>query len=305
MGIRIEWIDPNGENADVKVYRSLTPMTEDNLPEPLTTVVGGVGFYVDNAVARNQLYYYRLSSLGKAGSNETIITPNKGMAYMPYTGPGPQVLKRGDWECGYFGRLPMGDLIAQNELITFAGITAAEYAVTDNEWLKFVYKGKIFFIPKYPVCGTVSWETMYRAGCVYGDIPEAEWAPYAKTTYGVIPQKKQLTVGNHLFTVRHPTSRANPLNTGSANADLIGGEIDQFIALAYRNRLYPDTAGRGQLDDADYPNFVSFTTDLLTTGYCVNRGYSGQGGVDVINVGLTNAGTNPVHGWRPLLVLTL
>lgn len=307
MPIRIEWIDPNGEGAAVNVHRSLTPISETNLPAPITTVTGAT-FYVDDTVVRNQLYYYRLSSLGKAGSNETIITPNKPIAYMPYTGPGPQTLLRGDWECGYFGRMSSASLIAPNELMDFAGFsTAVEYVATDlNEWLKFVYKGNIIFTPKYPVCGTLTWASVYQAGLVYGDIPEAEWTAFAKSQYGVIPQKKRIAVGDHSFAIRNPTSRANPLNTGTTLADYIGGEWDQLFCLAGRTRLYPDVNGRGQVDDVDYPNFPSMTTNLTPTGGVIARGQSGNNlGIDTVNTSIGHSAANPTLGWKPFLILDL
>lgn len=307
MPIRIDWIDPNGEGAAVNVHRSLTPIDDTNLPAPIATVTGA-SFYIDNTVVRNQLYYYRLSSLGKTGSDELIITPNKPIAYMPYTGPGPQTLLRGDWECGYFGRMPMGSLVASSELMTFGGFsTAVEYVPSDvNEWLKFVYKGKIIFTPKYPVCGTLSWASVYQAGLVYGDIPEAEWTAFAKTQYGVITQKKKIAVGEHIFTVRNPTSRGNPLNIGTAVPDYMGGEWDQLFALVGRTRIYPDPNGRNQLDDVDYPNFPSLTTDLSPTGTLVRRGLSGTGaGIDSVNVVVASNIADGLSGWKPFLILEL
>lgn len=306
MPIKVEWVDPNGEGAAINIHRSLTPMLDEaNLPAPIGTVSDGSKVYIDNTVVRNQLYYYRLSSLGKAGSSELVITPNKAMAYMPYTGPGPQSIIRGNWECGFFGRIPMGSLISQSEMISLitAGGSPVENATTDNEWLKFVYKGKIIFFPKYPLAGTISWEMIYRSGLVYGDIPEAEWSAYPKTTYGVITQKKRITIGNHEFTVRNPTSRGNPANTGTTTADLMGGEVDQFISLIARLRVYPDTAGRLQVDDVDYPAFTGMSTDLGPTGLQVNRGWSN--GVDVVNYSLAAAGVHAQHGWRPLLILSI
>ena len=58
MPIKIEWVDPNDEGAAVNIHRSLTPMLDEaNLPVPIGTVSDGSKFYMDNNVARNQLYY--------------------------------------------------------------------------------------------------------------------------------------------------------------------------------------------------------------------------------------------------------
>lgn len=308
MPIRIDWIDPNGEGAAVNVHRATSPINETSLPAPIATV-NGASFYVDDTVERNKLYHYRLSSLGKAGSNELIVTPNKPIAYMPYTGPGPQTLLRGDWECGYFGRMSMGSLIAASELIEFGGFTAAVENVPNppNEWVKLVFKGKIIFVPLFPVCGTLTWRSVYDAGLIYGDIPESEWTPYAKSAFGIVPQRKRIQIGEHSFVVRNSTSRGNPLNTGTTTADYMGGEWDQLLALLARTRVYTDANGRTQLDDSDYPNYCSMTTDLSPTGaWVVGRGQAGGNfGVDTVNISVQAGNTIPTLGWRPMLILDL
>lgn len=303
MPIRIDWLDPNGGTQPVNIHRATSPMNDEaNLPAPIATVTGA-SFYVDDAAVRNQLYYYRLSSLGQAGAADMIITPNKPMASMPYTGPGPQTLLRGDWECGYFGRLPMGSLITSQELVSILG-AGTDTAIADNEWLKYVYKGNIFFFPKYAIAHTISWDTVYKAGMVFGDIDPAQWPAIAKSSWGTITQKKRITIGNHVLTIRNPTSRANPLNTGSViPTDYIGGEFDQFLALAGKNRNYPDANGRMQFDDVVYPSLVGMTTDLSATGVQVNRGWNDA--FDTLNVTLGGTGTHSQHAWRPLLVLNL
>lgn len=303
MPIRIDWLDPNGGTQPVNIHRATSPMNDEaNLPAPIGTV-SGASFYVDDTAVRNQLYYYRLSSLGQAGTSDLIITPNKAMASMPYTGPGPQTLLRGDWECGFFGRLPMGSLITGQELISILG-AGTDTAYADNEWLKFVYKGNIIFFPKYSIAASVSWDTVYKAGMVFGDIDPAQWPAIAKSNWGTITQKKRVQIGNHVLTIRNPTSRANPLNTGAVNpTDYVGGEWDQLIALTGKGRLYPDANGRGQFDDIVQPSMLGMTTDLSSSGVQVNRGWSD--GVDSVNVSLSGTATHSQHGWRPMLILNL
>lgn len=301
MGIRLDWVDGNALGNPTTIYRSTSPMTDDALPAPLTTVAGGVYTYLDDTALRNVLYYYRISTLGPAGNEELIITPNKAMAFMPYTGPGPQALLRGNWECGYFGRMPMSQLFGASELIDFSGVAMTEQVVA-NEWHKFVFKGKIYFFPKLPLAVSYSWESLYRAGLVFGEIPDTQWPAIVKTNFGIITQKKEISLANHLFGIRLPTSRANPLSTGTTPADQTGGEIDTLMSLVSRQRTYPDPVGRPQVDDVDYSNVYSMTTDTLATAFCINRG---QTTTDAINTGLGLSLTNAQHGWRPLLTLVL
>lgn len=304
MPIRIDWIDSNGAGADMSIYRSTSPMLDEgNLPAPIAVVPSSNNFYIDETAVRNQLYHYRLATPGVPGSQETVITPNKPLAFMPYTGPGPQKLLRGTWECGYFGRLSVGELFSAADMIDYAGVAGMVENTAANEWHKFVYKGKILFFPKFPLASTFTWRALYEAGLVFGDIPNSQWPAYAKTTFGTIAQNRKITKNEHSFIVRCPTSRANPLNTGSTTADITGGEVDRFISQVCRIRVYADPEGRPQVDDVDYPQFCFFTTDLLTTGFCINRGYNQ--GPDYINVGLNSTVTNPAHGWRPVLALEL
>ncbi|MGZ2709020.1 hypothetical protein, partial [Klebsiella pneumoniae] len=79
----------------------------------------------------------------------------------------------------------------------------------------------------------MTWQSLYQAGLVYGNAPEASWPAYPKTTYGVIPQGKVLTRGQDQFLFRMPATRLVPGSSGSTPADLIGGEYDQLIMAAY------------------------------------------------------------------------
>lgn len=303
MGIKIDWTDPNPAADDYTVYRSNAPIADASLPAPLVVLPSGTFTYQDDTVVRNQLYYYRIAS--RKGSVVTL-TPNKVLAYMPYTGPGPQVLLRGDWNLGYFGRMPMNDLFSIQECVNFTGGPLAAPAAINNSadlwWLKFVYKGKIIFIASQPIYGALSWEQLYRAGVIYGNFPSADWAPYAKTTFGTIPQAKQASRGDHSFVMRVPTSRAVMSSTSAAAADQIGGEYDLILAYAYQARNYPDTLGYKQVDDIGNASWISFSTDLQA-GVCINRG-SGTN-PDALNVSLGASAVHNLHGWRPLFELVL
>jgi hypothetical protein len=305
MGIRIEWVDPNQANAPVSIYRSENKMLDDNnLPEPIAVVPSNTGFYLDEDIIRNKLYYYRVATPGVEGSGELVITPNKGLMFMPYTGPGPKNIIRGDYEFGIFGRMPMGNLFSAQELVSWSGIDVITETVPGipNEWVKFIHKGKIYFTPTMPIATKVSWLSLYNAGLVYGEIPKVEWPPLVKDTYPFVPQNKTISLREHLFGVRFPTSRKNSQSTAGDQASLIGGEWDQFIASLYVVRTFPDANGNPQLDDNGNPPYASFTTDVSVAG-CLNRGYSTAG--DSTFNSLPSGTTDAVNGWRPLLTLIL
>jgi hypothetical protein len=301
MPIKIDWSDPNSAD-DYTIYRSVTPIADAALPASLAVVPGGTLTYTDNTAVRNQVYYYRVAS--RKGT-EVALTPNKVLAYMPYTGPGPQALLRGDWNFGYFGKMPMSDLFSTQECKNFVGTIVAgntENTAADLGWLKFVYKGKILFIASQALYSNINWELLYRAGVIYGNFPSADWAPYAKTTFGTIAQAKTVNKGDHQLIMRVPTSRAVMSSTSAVAADQIGGEYDLILPYAFQIRSFPEALGIKSVDDLINGSWITFSTDLQNN-VCINRG-SGTN-PDALNVSLTTAATHPSHGWRPLFELVL
>lgn len=301
MPIKIDWTDPNSAD-DYTVYRSSSPIADNALPASMAVVPGGTLTYTDDTAIRNQVYYYRVASRKGA---EIALTPNKVLAYMPYTGPGPQVLLRGDWNFGYFGKMPMTDLFSIQECQLQVGPLPAPAAInnaTDLGWLKFVYKGKILFIASQAIYGALNWETLYRAGVIYGNFPSADWAPYAKTTFGTIPQGKTVNKGDHQLIMRVPTSRAVMSSTSAVAADQMGGEYDLILPYAFQVRGFPEALGIKTVDDQVNGNWITFSTDLQAAT-CINRG-SGQN-PDALNVSLAVTAVHNQHGWRPLFELVL
>lgn len=303
MPIKVDWTDPNSGTEEYLIYRSESRISSGSLPAPLATVPAGTFTYSDNTAVRNKLYFYRVGQ--KKGADITL-TPNKALANTPYTGPGPQNLLRGDWEFGYFGRVPLNDIFSIQELRLIHGsITTAGQDNTDTTlaWLKFAVKGKIIFVASSAVIGNITWDSLYKAGVIYGNFPSSDWPAYIKTTYGVIPQGKIATKGEHQFVVRVPTSRGVMSNTGSAQADYMGGEYDTLIPYAYNARSYPDTLGYKNVDDMSHPSYICFSTDIGASNFCLNRGTSGS--PDLINVSLAVNNIHPQHAWKPLLELIL
>ncbi|QQO90642.1 hypothetical protein pEaSNUABM42_00158 [Erwinia phage pEa_SNUABM_42] len=84
------------------------------------------------------------------------------------TGPGAQVPIRGDWICGYFGRLSKDEFFNRQEVL--AQLTSTQQNIYQNEpayWHKFVFRGKILFIPETHQ-GYVSIAGAYAQGMVSG-----------------------------------------------------------------------------------------------------------------------------------------
>lgn len=264
MPIKLDWIDHNVTAESRKVYRSTSKIDVGNLGVPLATLPGDALTYTDNTVQRGVTYYYVITSIqgdDEAPSAQYVI------AYIPYTGPGPQALIRGTWELGYFGRVPIDDILGHAELVTacdMAGLATVN-ALTGNYWHKVVYKGKILFFPNLMVASTLSFQSLYQKGLVYGLEPSANWPAPIKTLLGTVTQGKVISSGQHRFVVRLPTSRETLSTTGTTAASLRGGEIDKVFASLYLNRDPLADSGLPVMDDSF--STIGVATHRLTADY--------------------------------------
>jgi hypothetical protein len=311
MPIKLDWIDHNVGAESRKVYRSLTKIDQGNLGTPLATLPGTALTYTDTTVQRGVTYHYVVTSVvgaDEAPSAEYII------AYIPYTGPGPQTLIRGTWDYGYFGRVPLEDIFSAGELCNMCGITAAT-GTPDlsavNYWHKIVYKGKILFYPNARIASSVTPATLYQLGWLYGARPSSEWPAAIKTQYGIIDQSKMLNSGIHKFYVRAPTSRSNMLSTSTAVADLRGGEIDAVFAGVYLNRDF-NVDNIPAMDDSvaviSTGQYIITADYYSGTGAAINSVYRGcsstaAGNIDQLQpaYGFNSPSASVV--WRPVLEL--
>lgn len=306
MSIKVEWVDPNSGTTDYVIYRQDTPIDVGSLPAPLATVPSSARSYIDDTVVRNKLYYYVVGSRKGA---DVAYTPNKPITFMPYTGPGPQDIKRGDWGFGYFGRVPLSDVFAPQELKLGIGLTVGTEVpaagLPDAVWLKFVHKGKIVFIPNIALWYGITWEQLYKAGLLFGATPSSDWPDYPKTTWGIVPQNKMLTRynGDHSFIVRTPSSRVSPNIVGTAVEQITGGEYDKILAYAYASRVYPDTQGYNQVDDL-VNTYYTHSCDMYSGSSAIFRSPSAGAVDNPFSVPTNSPGTSS-HGWRPLLELIL
>lgn len=168
MEIVLNWTNPNTGEDGTRIYRSTSPMDPENLPVPHAEVGPGVATYTDTDVVRYQDYYYRFGAY--KGTDEALSGERK-IAAMPYTGPGPQELIKGDMWAGYFGWVRGGvDFLRRSELVSQTGFTQGN-GIDQNEymrWWKFAWRNKILYIPFGPVSGNISWSQLYEAGLVYG-----------------------------------------------------------------------------------------------------------------------------------------
>lgn len=312
MPIKIDWIDHRPDITEHRIYRSETTLNIGNLGSPLATVAGDVKTYTDRTVKRGITYNYIVTSVAPDGGEG--MSASYYIAYIPDTGPGPKTLKRGDWRFGYFGRLDMSELITVDELITVIGMTGVgaipSTARTDNYWNKVVCNGKILFFPTNTMLTNVSFKQLYDNGLIYGQKSVPEIAPQIIATAGPLQPPKTIVIGQNLFTVRTPGSRANPLSTLTTNESMMGGELDQCMSPLYLNRANPLPGVPKLLDGnpSDVASTTTWTQDYLSGSGSTMNIVLRAGTSDKAIDGFTTNPTRPVYTapnseWRPVLEL--
>lgn len=135
-------------------------------------------------------------------------------------GPGPRLLKAGDWNSGFLGEMTDSEFFSGPLLTLDLGVSEGTAINPASGWLKFVHQGKVLFVAKKPLVRAVSWDTLYRAGAVYG----IDGPGYNTDSDG--REVNQLTVvvlDDHAFKVR--------LLTGADTdpADQAGGEFNALL----------------------------------------------------------------------------
>jgi len=300
MSIKLTWLDRNVTVDNFRIYRSSSVIVDGALPAVLATVPAGTYSYTDTTALRNTVYHYRVSAV--TGADE-ILSSDMALANMPNVGPGPQALLRGDWNCGYFGRMPIENLFSQAEMRALCGFSGAGQNENPSYWLKFVYQGKILYFPEASLVTGIAWLSIYQAGLVYGNIPSANWAAGVKSSYGTIPQNFQISNGVDSFIVRLPQVRSSITATATDTPSLITGEVDLCFASCFQNRtlLAANPTLPANVDDLISSSITFMCMDTYTAGSDIVRG--GNGFDPIQSNPYANTGTAIGTTWRPVLEL--
>jgi hypothetical protein len=297
MSIKLSWPDINAAVADsIKVYRSTTPIDANSLPAPLATLAGTALEYEDTAVVRGTVYHYRVAAF--KGSS-MVISGNQIHGYFPNSGPGPQKLLRGDWQRGYFGRVPIADFLNAADAKTLCGLTVGS-ALSDTamtHWYKFIIDGKILFTPNCAAANGVFWRNIYDAGLMYGT-DDAGSAPATSLTASATNQRKIVTAKGFNFLVYSPkASLTVPTNTYLAANDVGGSDWFETVG---RILLSPTRADAKPRWDDQTAHAVAAPGALSQHLYSTTLVY----GLSSDSAAAQNGGvSNANYGWYPIFEL--
>lgn len=90
--------------------------------------------------------------------------------YYPDSGPGPKSLVAGDATNGYFGKFSTDELFTSAQVLQMLYPDRTDFTgmvMNSISWLKFVYLGKILYIPTQQITN-LTWNEMYLRGLIYG-----------------------------------------------------------------------------------------------------------------------------------------
>lgn len=198
------------------------------------------------------------------------------------TPPGPTTLIAGDFNAGFFGEVPVSELIDGIELASLIGLTNGIAQHSDEPWLKFSHQGKILYIAKKPYRHGISWTQIHARSAVFGTDPSV-------IEIGGVTYKCRLLTGGNA----DPAQRA-------------GGEWNDLIYPIHVND--PEERDWATYTDADLLTHNSHgsgayswcqETDASGSTARVIRGHSG---VLSIIYHTASASASP-YGWRPVLEL--
>jgi hypothetical protein len=305
MSITINWPATNvGVATEVRIYASTAKIPDDTLPAPIATLAGtATSFVWSSPPTDNTVYYFRIAIDRGADS---WLSDNQPYGYFSTTGPGLQQPVRGSWELGYFGRVPVADMISGSALRTAIGAGAIGTAIADSNityYYKFVREGKILFYPAGAIITTVTWDQLYNLGLVYGTDDNGAYPVGAALT--PTNQKKLITIGAFSFLARCPKGSTLPTTTlvTTATADKEGSEWDQTMGRVNPNATLSWNTSIMQDDNVTIPATTQGTITqhlLVASGTPKTALHRGSAAIDAINqVGTGTAS----YGYAPFLEL--
>lgn len=264
MSIILNWKQQPGQTLDsIEIYRYVNPRqsVNPNSPgEPIVVLPGSTTTYEDTTTEAYKTYQYRIVAV--KGTEKVMGLPIV-QGDFPMTGPGPQELIRGDWHRGYFGTLTNEEFILNHvELNGLIGFNAWNQAPT--LFHKFVFKGRILFIPDTMTRSGTTWNEQYQYGLAWG----TDDYGYPPQGLSNVNQLRTFNKDGFEYVLRLPRlgdynySHSQYLN---GSGYLLDGEWHNTFASLFR---YSGTVRRfGDLPTRTGTSVTDITSTLFANGY--------------------------------------
>ncbi|QOC54609.1 putative virion structural protein [Salmonella phage pSal-SNUABM-04] len=288
MTIQIKWPSQASKGlTSIELYRKVgwnATLDVVNPGTPYKVLDAGATSFTEDVkdLTEKTIYSYWVAAVK---GDERLIGAKITQAFYLDTGPGAQAPIRGDWVCGYFGRLTKAEFFNRQEVL--AQLTTAQQNIYQYEveyWHKFVYRGKILFFSENPQ-GYATLQNIYNVGMMSG----ADDLTITPSGVAKQPQNVRVQKDGRQYIVRLPWGNI----PGEVNGWSIKGEWCSTMGRMY------GASGSNNADTFVPELGVSapFWNDLpvLSTG---GSAYE-MGAVPVIPLYSTN-GYYYAYGYRPM-----
>jgi hypothetical protein len=231
MFIDLSWTDLNSVATKLEIYRGDTPLDRANLPAtPIVTLTAGETSYRDETnIALGKTYYYVFVN---STATDRVVSQVFTVRAVTRRGPGPQSLKQGDNNLGYFGLIQSGEFISGSDFVDQCGIKAFAPSISILNpfpaWHKFVRNNKILIVPEGVLANSISWQQLYTAGMVFGTDDNGVLPAGNSVGAGVL-QNARITIGRDVFRIRLMRGMGDGVFTDYATAVATPNEWNDLV----------------------------------------------------------------------------
>lgn len=230
----------------------------------------------------------------------------KGNSYFPDSGPGSKTLIYGDEDFGYFGTLTVDEFMQYTELrrqLSFYEGNSVN--LTNNEWVKVIFKKKVLFFPRKYISGSISWNTLYDNGLVHGVNDNGPFqSPNGPTNQQRIVNTKGSNFRVRLFSAHDidPSTQTGAVSWGnqttSPASEINKSELGTILngLIANPNAGYPGHKW-GVLTGDSFFNGINGVTQKTIASNNLNCQLA------VGNTGVSTTAKTIIGGWLPVLEL--
>lgn len=304
MAITISWPASNaGVATAIRIYAATSKIADDALGAPIASLAGNATSFVWEPPTDNTVYYFRIAT---DRGTDTDLGPNQIFGYFASTGPGNQQPIRGDWSLGYFGRVPVADMLSGTALRTALGVAIGSN-ISDTQiqyYYKFIREGKILFYPAGAIVTTVSFDQLYNLGLIYGTDDNGAYPAGAALTPK--NQKKVITIGAFNFLARVFKGSTLPTTTlvTAATADREGSEWDQTMGRINLTPTLSWNIGNNWDDSTSIPVTTQGTvTQHLFNAAGATKTALHRGANSIIDSSNQLGTAQSIYGYSPVLEL--
>lgn len=230
MTIRLSWASQASKNLTaIEIYRKVgyAATIDVNAPgTPYKTLSPTATEFIENVadVTEKTIYSYWVAGVK---DTERLFGGRIVQGFFLDTGPGPQTILRGDWYCGYFGPVAAADFFTTAEIKALLPTNqAALFSNEPNTWHKFIYLGKIVFMPGTQHAQAI-FSNVYSRGMAYGTDDNGSIVPSGITA---TKQDARITKNGRTYRIRLPRGDAY-----DNKLDVVNGEWFSTMGRMFNN----------------------------------------------------------------------